>query len=647
MYRSAAKERTTGVEATLQADGWTGINNHHLVAFMMNAKREIHTVRVLDTSTERKTAPVFLKHIEETLQSLGEDWKVVVVAFTSDASGESRAARIALLKKYPWLIVLDCYAHQVNLVVGDYLKCGGPTLAITDDAEELISWLRRRTFVLARIREVQTSNGKSAYAVIRPVATRWTSHYLAFKRLLELKPALAVILAEDQAAGGDSTFMAGIKTAAAKAKARQMLALIEDGHFWHSLNRIDISVAPRIKLHLEPLAIAAHVAQASHCRLDQVLLLFGTMYYRFSHLPPDIADPVASAAVLKSLEDRWAKADQAIFVAAVILNPLYRLQPFAELSEFVDMELEHLMVQLWKRLFRAEEAPQDLYDDFSDYLHKQGRFKRLEDHLKSKLERAQAQNIPIDPLDIWKAAGVSGRPEPPLTMLAKRILSVCANSASCERLFSIFGQLLTKQRNRMGSATLTALAELKMHLRDEYSRSQGMKERLKRHCGKPQETPAPAAAINSQQVAASHPAGNNAASTRPADADEDESMDGGARTHTGGELRAISDALMRAAEDDSDPNPLLPSHYASAYGPDSQPFSRTLKELFDFGAPQWVARIEGFASRGLDEELEMYELLDFDGAGDSEPNIAGDSADFAEGSGDFELDAMTAEILQS
>ncbi|CDO74545.1 hypothetical protein BN946_scf184632.g2 [Trametes cinnabarina] len=73
-FRSQAQQQTANAEATLQADGWTGINNHHLIAFMMNVNREVHTVRVLDTSHERKTAPNFLKHIEETLRAVGEDW---------------------------------------------------------------------------------------------------------------------------------------------------------------------------------------------------------------------------------------------------------------------------------------------------------------------------------------------------------------------------------------------------------------------------------------------------------------------------------------------------------------------------------------------------------------------------------------------
>jgi|SRR5271168_1036297 hypothetical protein len=67
----------------------------------------------------------------------------------------------------------------------------------------------------------------------------------------------------------------------------------------------------------------------------------------------------------------------------------------------------------------------------------------------------------------------------PFVIFAKRVLSVSANSASCERLFSIFGNILTKTRNRTGDAVLVSLSEVKMHVRDEHIAS-GAKKRLKR-----------------------------------------------------------------------------------------------------------------------------------------------------------------------
>jgi hypothetical protein len=67
----------------------------------------------------------------------------------------------------------------------------------------------------------------------------------------------------------------------------------------------------------------------------------------------------------------------------------------------------------------------------------------------------------------------------PFIVFSKRILSVSANSASCERLFSIFGDILTKKRNRTADPVLVRISEVKMHVRDEHIAS-GIKTRLKR-----------------------------------------------------------------------------------------------------------------------------------------------------------------------
>ncbi|KAK6978267.1 hypothetical protein R3P38DRAFT_2393789, partial [Favolaschia claudopus] len=98
---------------TVQADGWSGINSHHLIAFMVAVNGKIYTVRVHDASLERKTAENLLKLMLEVLDTLEKEWGLVPIGFTTDASGESRKARRLLLQLRPWLICPDCYAHQI------------------------------------------------------------------------------------------------------------------------------------------------------------------------------------------------------------------------------------------------------------------------------------------------------------------------------------------------------------------------------------------------------------------------------------------------------------------------------------------------------------------------------------------------------
>lgn len=40
---------------------------------------------------------------------------IILVAWCTDASGESAKMRRLLRQKIPWIVVVDCWAHQVRL----------------------------------------------------------------------------------------------------------------------------------------------------------------------------------------------------------------------------------------------------------------------------------------------------------------------------------------------------------------------------------------------------------------------------------------------------------------------------------------------------------------------------------------------------
>lgn len=66
-------------------------------------------------------------------------------------------------------------------------------------------------------------------------------------------------------------------------------------------------------------------------------------------------------------------------------------------------------------------------------------------------------------------------------MFVKRILSISVNSASCERLFSLFRNILTKLRSRLHVQRIIDIAEISMHVRDEHTQqNSSTQERLKK-----------------------------------------------------------------------------------------------------------------------------------------------------------------------
>lgn len=134
----------------------------------------------------------------------------------------------------------------------------------------------------------------------------------------------------------------------------------------------------RIKRHLEPLAIAANVTQSAFCRLDEVLLTFGALTMEYKDLRDNHGgDQVACNAILGSLEKRWANADQAVFIAAVILNPFFKHTPFTLIPLFQPTNIYNLFLVLWGRFFPGRIAPVALFQNVLDYLRGTGEFATL------------------------------------------------------------------------------------------------------------------------------------------------------------------------------------------------------------------------------------------------------------------------------
>jgi hypothetical protein len=209
---------------------------------------------VHDAHGQEKTADNLLEHLLSVIKEVETGWGCHVVAVCSDASGESRKARRLLREKFPYLVTPDCYAHQVckyfnfdffwaqnlqiNLVVGDFFKCNSGTLRFVDLADDLITWLRSKTSVLALISEACKSLGgeTTGSSVIRAVITRWTAHYLAYSRLIALRPALTMVVTND-VARVQMNFGSKLVTGnpAARAKAERMVEAITNQEFWESL----------------------------------------------------------------------------------------------------------------------------------------------------------------------------------------------------------------------------------------------------------------------------------------------------------------------------------------------------------------------------------------------------------------------------
>jgi hypothetical protein len=125
--------------------------------------------------------------------------------------------------------------------------------------------------------------------------------------------------------------------------------------------------------HLEPLAIAANITQASNTRLYHVLTTLANLYRIYSNLSL-AEDSEVRDGVLASLEKRWAAADQDPFIAAVILNPFLRGDFLARRHVgLTPIGLCNMLKRLHSRIFRVD-VDADFQAAFMDYFNRREEF---------------------------------------------------------------------------------------------------------------------------------------------------------------------------------------------------------------------------------------------------------------------------------
>lgn len=151
-----------------------------------------------------------------------------------------------------------------------------------------------------------------------------------------------------------------------------------------------------MKSILEPLAIAANITQGNSTRLDSVLLCLGNLYRMYSQPAFMEQEPEISRVLLESLEKRWGKCDQEIFILAVFLNPYVRDAAFSSSRALSRHGLLGLAIRAFKRFNRTTSEPEPGFTKaFIDYFNQQGSFSVESMCLKAATATAESQVGPI------------------------------------------------------------------------------------------------------------------------------------------------------------------------------------------------------------------------------------------------------------
>ncbi|GBE85739.1 hypothetical protein SCP_0802610 [Sparassis crispa] len=325
----------------------------------------------------------------------------------------------------------------ICLMLGDYYKHNPQVKTVVDAALKVIKWFNNHSFALGVLNEEQQLMYHKILALILPVITRWTSHFCSLLCLLETWKALQITSIKHDVKLIES---AG-RSVKSKRKAKRVLQHVRNDEWWKKL--------VIVKMHIEPLVITTNVSQGANTRCDQVLLLLGNLYRSYFNIrkndrtipdaeEEDEAHPVT--AIMESIEKRWQKADQDLFITCLFLNPFINssLLNGTTLSVAMIMGIIH---RLYLRVFRTETPPEDLMRSVYEYHMRFGMFFAENWPLNDLKEGLKDEDGTCDPLRVWRILDKKNS----LVKLADLILSFVPSSATTERLFTKMDDTKTKK----------------------------------------------------------------------------------------------------------------------------------------------------------------------------------------------------------
>ena len=232
---------------------------------------------------------------------------------------------------------------QSQLTLGDYFKEYEFAQGIAEAATGLIGWINNHSKVRRMFDEAQkqisldTDGKEKVVAYVVANMTRWTTHCVAFIRLLRVQRALQLEVMQHRS--GLIKAQVGAATYIEKARltedAEKYCDLIADPTFWNGLEHVVGDI--------EPICYGTNINQKDSTQADQVLLSLVGMFLHFADHP--IKE--VKIGMTKRLEKRWKDCDQPLFLLALILNPFEGLSAFGEKAGMDHFKCNMLLIQVY------------------------------------------------------------------------------------------------------------------------------------------------------------------------------------------------------------------------------------------------------------------------------------------------------------
>ncbi|KAJ6615716.1 hypothetical protein B0H10DRAFT_2435314 [Mycena sp. CBHHK59/15] len=466
-----------GQNVVLSTDSWKDDSRNSITGVNVVTSTHSYLVDLIKSNGHHKDGAAMCIAFEGMVDNTESKYGCIVVLFCCDNDGGSQRGWKDIGAKRTWIFVVPCGAHQGHLILGDYFTVNEDAAEIVEMATVLVGWILSHDRVCKIFDAAQYAKNFAILVYLVANLTCWTTHYLAFRRLLLLKVPLwyAAYLQHEEIVAAQ---VGAEKNAKAKAKmtamANEQCDVIESNDFWTGLETLVDDI--------EPICYATNINQADRMRAEQVLLSFAGVFHHFqAH-----KNKVVSKGMCARIEKCWAALDQLFFTFCLILNPYEVLKRFGDKAGLNVFVLSAELMTLYRHVQsrpstspivegERESKERQVSEAFLHYLRGTGDFAPWEAN-KETFGRDNGN----DPMKVWEQLKAC----PDIVELANftlLLLGLVVNQASNKCSFSDLKIKKTRLRNRLGILKLEKMSKLGSSIRTEHLQEGLIDERKPRN----------------------------------------------------------------------------------------------------------------------------------------------------------------------
>lgn len=387
---------------------------------VMTSSREEYLYKLVDLSEHSHTSNYIAEVIGEVIEKIGPN---KISAVVSDNAANVRNAREIIQEKYPNIENIRCIAHAINLIACDIVKEGFGERLLRK-VNILGSFFRNSHQGCAKLTQLIKENNISGGGIKLYCKTRWTTASDSVDSIIRLEPALEQIVTSDSNLLND-----------------KVKRVIQTRNFFSDLRILSFVLSP---LRKAVLALESRSATLGDCFLSLILLSAV-----LKKLPRSFNQNFRNHC-FNVINERFEEFDDDKYITCFFLDPRFRPEPNSETKPLNDKAYSRAvrcLTTTGKRLGFDLQESRVLCEQIKDYRSSKPPF---------DLDKSCCAG---DPLNWWDLIYTDPRPGS-LPIVARHLLAICPNSASCERGFSTLGWLYNDRRLNLNIDRLESMGKM-------------------------------------------------------------------------------------------------------------------------------------------------------------------------------------------